>query len=158
MADMNAIENKYRTIGTIAVVLAGEDGDLEVYIAGSNKEWNALGTSTSDVGTASLQIHTCTQDEVSEGLPNIDSPDENTIYLVPASEESGNLYDEYLYVGENWEKFGSANIDLSGYAPVANPVFTGSISRYRTSDSAIGANSVAIGCGTSSYDSATASG
>ena len=50
--DMNAIENKYRTIGTVAIVLKGSNDGLEVYIAGSNKQWNSLsnigGGSSSD--------------------------------------------------------------------------------------------------------------
>jgi len=37
VADMNAIENRYRTIGTVAIVLSGESEGLEVYIAGSDK-------------------------------------------------------------------------------------------------------------------------
>ena len=39
--DMNAIEDRYRTIGTVAIVLSGASG-LEVYIAGSDKQWNSL--------------------------------------------------------------------------------------------------------------------
>ena len=42
-----------------------------------------------------------------------------TIYivLVPAGEETGNLYDEYLWVNSAsaWEKLGTQDIDLSGY-------------------------------------------
>jgi hypothetical protein len=34
--DMNAIEDRYRTIGSIAIVLQGDNG-LEVYISGSDK-------------------------------------------------------------------------------------------------------------------------
>jgi len=34
---------------------------------------------------------------------------------VPASETSGNLYNEYIYVDDDWELFGGANIDLSNY-------------------------------------------
>ena len=41
VADMNAIENRYRTIGTVAIVLQGNSG-FEVYIADSNKQWNTL--------------------------------------------------------------------------------------------------------------------
>lgn len=42
LADMNAIENKYRTIGSVAIVLQGSGG-LEVYMANSQKEWINLG-------------------------------------------------------------------------------------------------------------------
>lgn len=146
IADMNAIENKYRTIGSIAVVLQGETEGLEVYIAGSNKQWGALNAGASDATTDSgLTIYICSQEEVDNGLPDIDEPDSSTIYLVPASEESGNLYDEYIYVEDAWEKFGSANIDLSGYAPIANPIFTGSISLDRKANQTVGANSFAVG-------------
>jgi hypothetical protein len=34
---MNAIENRYRTIGTVAIVLKGENEGLEVYIASSDR-------------------------------------------------------------------------------------------------------------------------
>ena len=43
ISDMNAIENRYRTIGSVAIVLSGEDDGLEVYISGSDKQWHAMG-------------------------------------------------------------------------------------------------------------------
>ena len=40
----------------------------------------------------------------------------NVIYLVPRSEEEpNNVYDEYIWLDEAWEKIGSTDIDLSGY-------------------------------------------
>ena len=113
--DMNAIEDRYRTIGTVAIVLSGESG-LEVYIAGSDKQWNSLssigGSAASD--TAGLSIYICAQDEVSEGVPDVELPDEQTLYLVPAAEpDSGNLYDEYIYVDEEWEKFSSGSVGIN---------------------------------------------
>lgn len=40
----------------------------------------------------------------------------NVIYLVPRSEEeTNNVYDEYIWLDEAWEKIGSTDIDLSGY-------------------------------------------
>ena len=123
LADMNAIESEYRTLGSIAIVLQGESEALEVYICDSTRQWivlNAGGSSNPETGgggSASLSIHVCTQNEVSNGLPNIASPDENTIYLVPAGNTSGNLYEEYIYVDDAWEKFGAgaATVDLSNY-------------------------------------------
>lgn len=152
LADMNAIENKYRTIGSVAVVLQGESG-MEAYIAGSDKQWNNLGTmgangsgsGSNSEGTSSLSIYICAQNEVSNGKPNIASPDENTIYLVSAGNESGNLYEEYIYVNNAWEKFGAASIDLSGYAPIANPIFTGNISLGRNTNYTNGTGSFACG-------------
>ena len=39
-----------------------------------------------------------------------------TIYLVPKSTSKTNdVYDEYIYVSNSWEKIGTTEIDLSGY-------------------------------------------
>lgn len=163
VTDMNAIENKYRTIGTVAIVLKGENDGLEVYIAGSDKQWNNIGTmgagSSSGSGNSSLSIHVCAQNEVSNGLPSVSTPDESTIYLVSSGNTTGNLYEEYIYVNSTWEKFGSASIDLSQYALVANPEFTGSISLGRKASTTVGTNSIAIGNNTTaSGDYSQASG
>lgn len=48
-------------------------------------------------------------------LPTTDI-DTHTIYLVPkTSTETGNYYDEYLYVNNQWEHLGDTKVDLSGY-------------------------------------------
>jgi len=115
---MNAIENRYRTIGTVAIVLSGESEGLEVYMSGSNHEWvslSSMGASSGDSTGGGLSIYICAQNEVSNGLPNIQDPDETTIYLVASGNDSGNLYEEYIYVDNAWEKFGAASIDLSNY-------------------------------------------
>ena len=62
----------------------------------------------STINTASYQIV--------EELPT-DDIDTNNIYLVLASKtEEKNIYDEYIYVNNDWEKIGSTALDLSGYA------------------------------------------
>ena len=114
-ADMNLIENSYRTLGTVAIVLAGESGGLEIYITNSAREWMPLNVGASG-NSAGLSIYICPQDEVSNGLPDVEEPEEGIIYLVATGNESGNLYEEYVYVNEAWEKFGTASIDLSNYA------------------------------------------
>lgn len=118
VADMNAIENRYRSIGSVAIVLQGESDGLEVYIAGSDKNWNSLSSAGADSSTTGgLSIYICGQAEVDSqtGLPDVDDPDDKTIYLVPAGNTSGNLYEEYIYINDAWEKFGVASIDLSNY-------------------------------------------
>ena len=39
-----------------------------------------------------------------------------TVYLVPTGDESQNLYTEYIYVNNTWEKLGTQTVDLTGYA------------------------------------------
>ena len=126
VADMNAIEDRYRTIGSTAVVLQGDAG-LEVYISGSDKIWTSLSVinSGSVPSGGGLSFHICGQDELdANGLPDVSEPDEVTFYLVPAADETtGNIYDEYIYVDDGWEKFGSGKangIDLSNYATLSD--------------------------------------
>ena len=115
--DMASIDRKYITLGSICIVV--NDGAMDIYIADSAHEWHSLSIGANgdsgDAG-ASLSIYICANNEVSNGLPNISEPDENTIYLVASGNTSGNLYEEYIYVDSAWEKFGAASIDLSNYA------------------------------------------
>ena len=41
-ADMADIDPQYITLGSICLVLTGETGGLEVYIANSSREWKLL--------------------------------------------------------------------------------------------------------------------
>ena len=47
--------------------------------------------------------------EVVEALPTGSAIQSNVIYLVPAQDTStGNVYDEYMYINNSWEKIGSS--------------------------------------------------
>ena len=39
----------------------------------------------------------------------------HTIYLVPKTGETNDVYDEYVYINSNWEMVGNTQIDLSNY-------------------------------------------
>lgn len=72
-------------------------------------------TALEDKGGGSLPIHICTSDEYdhSTGVPTISSPDEGTLYLVPASSATtGNLFVEWVYVNSAWEKVGSVDVEI----------------------------------------------
>ena len=116
--DRQNIESKYITLGTVCIVLNGENGGMEVYMADSSKEWHDIMITGSDgeSNASGLSIYVCAQNEVQNGKPAVSIPIEGTLYLVPSGNESGNLYDEYIYVNDAWEQFGSAGIDLTGYA------------------------------------------
>jgi len=76
-----------------------------------------MGGGSSGVEGGGLEIYICGQNDVTNGLPNIAEPSSKTIYLVPSGNTTGNLYEEYIYVDDAWEKFGSgtATVDLSNY-------------------------------------------
>ena len=52
---------------------------------------------------------------VVQALP-VSEIDDNTIYMVPKTGSTGDVYDEYLYVNNVWEHIGSTDIDLTDYA------------------------------------------
>ena len=55
--------------------------------------------------------------EVVTELPEIGEA--NVIYLVPKeTEDENNVFDEYLYINDEWELIGTTDIDLSGYQPL----------------------------------------
>lgn len=51
---------------------------------------------------------------VVDSLPGDDISD-TTVYLVKENEDDGNLYTEYIHVGEKWEVLGSQKVDLTNY-------------------------------------------
>lgn len=53
--------------------------------------------------------------EVVNQLPTTDISTA-TVYLVTTGAESQNLYTEYIYVNNAWEKLGTQTVDLTGYA------------------------------------------
>ena len=52
---------------------------------------------------------------VVQSLPT-ENIDTHTIYYIANSGTATNAYDEYMYINNNWEKLGTTDIDLSGYA------------------------------------------
>ena len=52
-------------------------------------------------------------------LPIQDISDTTVYLLTVQNGEQGNMYDEYIYVGNTWEKLGTQTIDLSGYYTAA---------------------------------------
>lgn len=55
---------------------------------------------------------------VVQSLPATGDP--GTIYLVSNSGNAPNVYDEYIYVNNAFEKIGTTNVDLSGYVQTSD--------------------------------------
>ena len=76
------------------------------HAAGSKAVYDFVTAAITDVST----FHA----EIVEELPSTGAS--NILYLVAKTgSESGNVYDEYLYIGGAWELIGSTGMDLSGY-------------------------------------------
>ena len=88
---------------------------------------------TADASGNTITTTYATKDEVSAipkfAISVVDSlPDTgaaSTIYLVTTGTETDNLYTEYIYVDDAWEKLGTQRVDLSGYA-LKSDITTGS--------------------------------
>lgn len=117
-ADLANIPKSQTTLGSTAVVLKDENDELGIYIAGSDKQWVPVAMSSSGGGgTVSLDfIHICGQDEYdSQTLePTVELPEENIFYLVPNSGSGNDLFDEWIYVDGDWEKFGTGVVGATG--------------------------------------------
>lgn len=51
--DLTNIDPDYITLGSVAIVLQGDSGGLEVYIADSNKQWKSIAGGSSSSGSSS---------------------------------------------------------------------------------------------------------
>lgn len=60
--------------------------------------------------------------EVVNTLPTTDISTTTVYLLANSSSESQNLYDEYIYVSDKWEKLGTQTVDLSGYVPTSRTI------------------------------------
>lgn len=67
----------------------------------------------------SFELHICSSVEYDHEtrIPTVPYPRRNVLYLVPSEEGiTTDLFVEWAYIGNNWEKFGSASINLDAYA------------------------------------------
>ena len=69
--------------------------------------------------TAIGNINSFNVNIVSNDLPTT-GIDAHTIYFKSNSTTGSNVYDEYMYINNNWELIGSTAIDLTPYALSAN--------------------------------------
>ena len=88
---------------------------IDTAISASSTNDHAAGTkAVYDFVTAAIAGVSTFHAEIVNSLPSTGAS--NILYLVAkTSSESGNIYDEYLYIGGAWELVGSTGMDLSGY-------------------------------------------
>ena len=88
---------------------------IDTAINASSTNDHAAGTkAVYDFVTAAIAGVSTFRAEIVASLPSTGAS--NILYLVAkTSSESGNVYDEYLYIGGAWELVGSTGMDLSGY-------------------------------------------
>ena len=133
-SDVNAMTGYEKAASAAAITNADSlntaIGKLEKALDGKQAAGNYLaadGTAVKATADASGNVITTTyatksevsaipkfKIEVVQSLPA--TGDAATIYLVVTGDESQNLYTEYIYVNNAWEKLGTQTVDLSAYA------------------------------------------
>lgn len=87
-------------------------GDPATSFDAANKRY--VDNAIANVNTMKIHICTAAEYNAQTGVPTIVNPDTQTFYLVPGG-EGNNLFIEWAYVNSAWERFGSADVDLSNY-------------------------------------------
>lgn len=131
-SDLANIPKSQITLGSTAIVLQDEEGGMGIYIAGSDKQWVAVSTSNGGSGGATTLefIHICGSSEYdSQSLtPTVEDPEENIFYLVPNGGLNSDLFDEWIWVNEKWEKFGVGQVGPKGDTGPQGTTFTPTVS------------------------------
>lgn len=110
----SALGNKQDTLTqgtgiTISNGVISAQSEIDDTSTGLTKTWSASKIK------AALDAVNSLKKEIVNALPTQDI-DSNTIYLVPkATAGTDDVYDEYLYINNNWEHLGDTSIDLSNY-------------------------------------------
>ena len=69
-ADMSKIEPRYITLGSTCIVIQGESGELEVYMANSKKQWASImdigssGSSSNNTSTITIDNTTINESQL----------------------------------------------------------------------------------------------
>ena len=88
-----------------AAAVWGSVNQIEVFVYANNSTTPADGDYTITLSNVRI-VDTAVQSEL----------DLQTIYMVPSDDpQTGNVYDEYMYIGSAWERIGSTAIDLTDY-------------------------------------------
>lgn len=125
-ADVLDAEGKNTTVAT------GTAPEVKVVLGGtiSSPELTVTATDIASASTLAALATTVNEHIAAKGgaltlqlvdsLESIEKPSTEVIYLVPAADsKESNVKDEYIYVGDKFEKIGSTAVSLAGYATEA---------------------------------------
>lgn len=148
IADMNNIPQNQISLGSICIVLKGQNNTLEVYMADSQKQWQPLLTNGSGGGSGGgVSLYICSASEIDDqtGEPDIATPSSSTIYVVP----NDNGATQYMYVDNDWQIIGGGEGSGSSssdehFPPTGNFIsnFTNTVSSNVSYTDATGYNNI----------------
>lgn len=118
------------SVNGVAQTITNKNVDLDVPTLTSDltNDSGFITNAVTDLTNYYTKSQTYTQSEVDSLIAGISSVDfqivqslpvqdisTSTIYLLANSGTAPNIYDEYVYINNNWEMIGTTAIDLSGY-------------------------------------------
>lgn len=104
--DLKAVA-KFATPGVRVLCLANH----KRYIMTNVNQWAELSGGGSDGGSSQDEPSSGTQHQIVNELPA--TGEDGVIYLVPSEDGSGqNIYNEYMYINNQWELIGSTTDDF----------------------------------------------
>lgn len=113
----------YQTASDVSSAISGKANLASPTFTGTPKAPTAAaGTNTTQIATTAFVGTAITnaisgitgiQFEIVQTLPSTGAA--GTIYLISHGGTGTNIYDEYIYVNNAWEKIGTTDVDLSGY-------------------------------------------
>lgn len=125
--DVNNLTNYTKTSELKTVATSGSYNDLTnkpTIPTNNNQLTNGAGYQTSsqvqNAINSALSGFTGISYSIVESLPAIGEP--GVIYLISNSGITPNIYDEYIYVNNKFEKIGTTDIDLSGYLQISSTI------------------------------------
>ena len=105
-SDLQNINMDERTLGSVALVLRGQSGGVEIYMTDSNKQWVPLSVGSGNSGTNNNSGSSEFIKYVTELPTENINPD--IVYLVKTTDDQ---YDQYMYLEGNWVKIGTTDAD-----------------------------------------------
>ena len=129
IADVTGLQTALNGKADKATTLAGY-GIGDAYT--KNETDTAITTAVANAGHLKREIVT--------QLPETDSADDHTIYMVSTGAESGNQkYEEFMFINGAFEKIGDSAVDLTGYATedFANKAVANAVNALDVTDAAV---------------------
>ena len=87
--------------------------------SGIKSSFDAVNTRIDNLSVFSFYICGSGEYDPVTGQPTIQNPDTSTFYLVPTG-TSPDVFVEWVYINNAWEKFGSTTVDLSNYVTISD--------------------------------------